>query len=416
MPAERQVYIRISPPELSEPIRVHVPAKKAETPPWALFVWRKDYVTLTVGPVIDQTCVCKGLGMSVYLHGLSTALPPHCLTQTQVKERAAVIFGHKYPQFDRLSKTFDTAGIDTRYSVVPIDWFSHDHGWADRNTAFMTGAKAMFIEAAQRALEDAGWAGADVDCVVTVTSTGIATPSLEAQAFSEMEFREDIMRVPVFGLGCAGGVSGLATAQAIAAGRPGSKVLLVVVEACSLSFRADRLQKADIIATVLFGDGAAAACISSLATTSDKTVTLSQGHQQTWPDTLDIMGWDVDAQGFGVVFDRSIPAFVTKEFAAATDGALRAANLGPEQIDRYVCHPGGAKVVDAIEGALHLEQGSLVAERDTLRAAGNMSAPTVMFVMKSVLEAETTGQMMACALGPGFTASFLPFHVSAEAA
>ena len=198
--------------------------------------------------------------MTVYLHGLSTALPPHCLTQTDVRERASIIFGGKYPQFDRLSKTFDTAGIDKRYSVVPIDWFSEDHGWADRNAAFMTGAKAMFIDAAQLALTNAGWTSSDVDCVVTVCSTGIATPTLDAQVFSEMGFREDIMRVPIFGLGCAGGVSGLSVAQTIAAAKPNAKVLLVVVETCSLSFRADRLQKADIIAAVLFGDGSAAAC------------------------------------------------------------------------------------------------------------------------------------------------------------
>ncbi|AXI47186.1 type III polyketide synthase [Sulfitobacter sp. SK012] len=354
--------------------------------------------------------------MSVYLHGLSTALPPHCLSQTEVRERASLIFGKRYPQFDRLAKTFDTAGIDRRYSVVPIDWFSEDHGWADRNAAFMTGAKAMFIEAARRALDDAEWTGADVDCVVTVCSTGIATPSLDAQAFTEMGFREDIMRVPVFGLGCAGGVSGLATTQAIAAGRPSAKVLLVAVETCSLSFRADRLQKADIIAAVLFGDGSAAACISATPPRAGKIVTLGQGHQTMWPDTLDIMGWDVDETGFGVVFDRSIPAFVTQEFVTATAGALKAANLNHDQIDRYVCHPGLAKVADAIEGALQLEQGSLDAERDTLRAAGNMSAPTVMFVMKAVIDAGKSGQMMSCALGPGFTASFLPFHINADAA
>jgi len=354
--------------------------------------------------------------MSVYLNGLSTALPPHCLTQSEVQKRAAIIFGGKYPQFDRLSKTFATAGIDKRYSVVPIDWFSDDHGWADRNAAFIIGAKALFIDAAQRALDDAGWRGGDVDCVITVCSTGIATPSLEAQVFTEMGFRDDIMRVPVFGLGCAGGVSGLSTAQAIAAGRPGARVLLVVVETCSLSFRADRLQKADIIAAVLFGDGSAAACISTESPNTGNVISLGQGHQKMWPDTLGIMGWDVDETGFGVVFDRSIPAFVSKEFAAATDGALKAEKLDHAQIDRYVCHPGGAKVVDAIESALHLDQGSLDAERDTLKAAGNMSAPTVMFVMKSVIDAGETGQMMACALGPGFTASFLPFHVGAQAA
>lgn len=353
--------------------------------------------------------------MSVYLHGLSTALPPFCLTQSEVRDRAAVIFRDRYPQFARLSKTFETAGIDRRYSVVPLDWFSDDHGWSDRNAAFLEGAKAMFIDAARGALEHAGWSAREVDCVVTVSSTGIATPSLEAQVFGDMGFRDDIMRVPLFGLGCAGGVSGLSTAQAIAAGRAGCKVLLVVVEACSVSFRADRFQKADIIASVLFGDGAAAACLST-APAADARITLSQGHQKMWPDTLDIMGWDVDETGFGVVFDRSIPDFVGQEFAEATDGALRAANLDHSQIDRYVCHPGGAKVVDAIEGALHLDQGSLAAERRVLRAAGNMSAPTVMFVMKDVIDAGSTGQMMACALGPGFTASFLPFHITQEAA
>ncbi len=333
-----------------------------------------------------------------------------------MRERAEVLFADRYPHFDRLAKSFETAGIDSRYSVVPIDWFSRDHGWADRNTAFMSGATALFADAARASLDEAGWSGSDVDCVVTVCSTGIATPSLEAQAFGEMGFREDVMRVPLFGLGCAGGVSGLSVAQSLAAARPGAKVLLVVVETCSLSFRSDRLQKADIIATVLFGDGAAAACLCMTAPEAAGRVTLDPGHQKLWPDTLDIMGWDVDESGFGVVFDRSIPAFVTDRFAEATAGALTAAALDHDQIDRYVCHPGGAKVVQAIESALRLDQGTLDAERETLRTAGNMSAPTVMFVMKAVLGSGRTGQMMACALGPGFTASFLPFRVQAEAA
>lgn len=354
--------------------------------------------------------------MSVFLHGLATALPPYCLTQSEVRERAGIIFGGKYPQFDRLSKSFATAGIDRRYSVVPIDWFSQDHGWVDRNVAFMAGAKAMFLDAANAALLDAGWRSDEVDVVVTVSSTGIATPTLEAQVFGEMGFRDDITRVPLFGLGCAGGVTGLSVAQTLARGQAGAKVLLVVIETCSLSFRADRLQKADIIATALFGDGSAAACLCSERPSGRATVEFGQGYQKIWPDTLAIMGWDVDEAGFGVVFDRSIPAFVTAEFAGATQGALDSAKLSHEQIDRYVCHPGGAKVVEAIEGALHLPQGSLDAERDTLRAAGNMSAPTVMFVMKAVLDAGQTGQMMSCALGPGFTASYLPFHVTAEAA
>lgn len=353
--------------------------------------------------------------MTVFLHGLATAVPPHCLDQDEVQARAQIIFGETYPQFSRLSKTFTSSGIAQRHSVVPLDWFSQPHGWSDRHAAFMTGAKQLFADAARGALEDAQWQASDVDCVVTVCSTGIATPSLEAQVFGEMGFRDDIMRVPLFGLGCAGGVSGLSVAQSLAAARAEAKVLLVVVETCSLSFRADRLQKADIIAAVLFGDGAAAACLSSAQPVRGPQVTLAQGFQKIWPDTLDIMGWDVDESGFGVVFDRSIPAFVRAEFAEAAAQARAATGLTAAQIDRYVCHPGGAKVVTAIEEALALEAGSLTAERDVLREAGNMSAPTVLFVMKSVLEGRRHGQMMACALGPGFTASFLPFHVSEAA-
>lgn len=351
--------------------------------------------------------------MPVYLHGLATALPPHCLEQAEVAEQAAVLFGASYPEFAHLAKSFATAGIERRHSVVPLGWFSQDHGWQDRNAAYMVGASDLFVAAASRALQDAGWSSNEVDCVVTISSTGIATPTLEAQVFSKMGFREDILRVPVFGLGCAGGVSGLSIARSIANGEPGANVLLVVVETCSLAFRADRLEKADIIAAVLFGDGAAAACIGPGTSVEKTTVELGQGYQKIWPDTLGIMGWDVDDIGLGVVFDRSIPAFVRAEFAQASDAALKAADLAPNQIRRYVCHPGGAKVIDAIESALDLGQGRLDAERQVLRECGNMSAATVLFVLKAVLGDGATGQMIACALGPGFTASYLPFHVAA---
>lgn len=351
--------------------------------------------------------------MTVYLNGLATALPPHELPQDLVQRRAEAILAPRYPQFERLLKTFGSSGIDRRWSVAPIDWFDEPHGWGARNDAYLAGATALFVDAATGALAEAGWTGAQVDCVVTVSSTGVATPTLEARALKEMGFRGDIIRVPVFGLGCAGGVSGLAVAQSMSAARPGAKVLLVVVETCTLSFRADRLQKADIIATVLFGDGAAAACLSS-EPGPGRAVTLGEGRQKTWPATLDIMGWDVDDTGLGVVFDRSIPAFVTGNLADAVDEALAASGLARGDIDRFVCHPGGAKVVDAIEEALGLPHGELEAERETLRQAGNMSAPTVLFVLESVLASGASGRMIASALGPGFSASFMPLDVAAR--
>lgn len=354
--------------------------------------------------------------MPAYLHGLSTALPPHVLPQDEVRRYAERMFGDGYPQFDRLIGAFMNSGIETRRSVAPMEWFEQPRGWRERNEVYLRGATDLFVEAAQGALRAAGWAGGEVDCVVTVSSTGIATPTLEALAFGRMGFRDDVIRAPVFGLGCAGGVSGLTMAESFAAARPGCKVLLVVAEACTLAFRVDRLQKADVIATVLFGDGAAAVCLSSAAPKEARLIEFARGRQKTWPDTLGIMGWDVDDIGFGVVFDRSIPAFVTAHFAEAVRAALDASGLAFEEIDRFVCHPGGARVMDAIEGALHLPQGVLKAERETLRVAGNMSAPTVLFVLENVLASGASGQMMACALGPGFTASSIPFTVEKLAA
>ena len=349
--------------------------------------------------------------MTVYINSLSTSVPPHELPQNLVQVRAEAILGPRYPQFERLLKTFTNAGIDRRFSVVPLEWFEETHGWKDRNDTFVKGATTLFEEVATRALDEAGWRADEVDSIVTVSSTGIATPTLEARAADAMGFRHDVLRVPVFGLGCAGGVSGLSIAQTLAAGRPGSKVLLVVIEACTLSFRSDRMQKADIIATVLFGDGAAAACLSSEAGSRSRVVTLDAGWQTTWPDTLGIMGWDVDDTGLGVVFDRSIPEFVNDNMAKAVDDALSASKMKLEDVDRFVCHPGGKKVIEALEGALHLPQGELNAERDVLREHGNMSAPTVMFVMRKLLDEGRAGRMMACALGPGFTGSFLPYTV-----
>ncbi len=351
--------------------------------------------------------------MTVFLNGIGTAVPPHELPQDLVLDNARRILGPRYSQFERMAKTFTTSGVEKRYSMAPIEWFQHPRTWPERNQVYLEGSKSLFIETATACLESAGLQPEQIDTIVTVSSTGVATPTIEALAWKEMGFRTDVRRIPVFGLGCAGGVSGLSIAQAQAEARPGSHVLIVALEACTLSFRSDRLQKADIIATVLFGDGAAGACLSTSRSDNQLPhVELGAGQEEIWADTLGIMGWDVDEAGLGVVFDRSIPTFAEEHFAAATERALERMGMDRTAIDRFVCHPGGAKVVEAIEKSLELEAQSLDAERETLRNLGNMSAPTALFVLKRVLEQGHKGQMIACALGPGFTASFVPVRVS----
>ena len=338
------------------------------------------------------------------LISLATAVPPNVLHQADVAEVARAMFGAHYAAFDRMAGVFQTAGIETRYAARPIGWYGEPRGWKERTAAYLEVGHDLFVAAASKALASAGLSASEVDIVVTVSSTGIATPSLEARAAKAMGFRSDIQRVPVFGLGCAGGVSGLGIAARLAKSQPGANVLLVVVELCTLAFRSDHLTKANIVACALFGDGAAA-CVLRAGEGGLATVEASGEHM--WPDTLDIMGWDLDGEGFEVIFAQAIPSFAEANIGPAMVGILKRFDLRLEDVDRFVCHPGGTKVVLALEQALKLSDGSLDHEREVLREYGNMSAPTVLFVLDRVLKAGLPPRAVLSALGPGFSLSCL---------
>jgi len=285
-------------------------------------------------------------------------------------------------------------------SSIVLPYFAHD--WPERTAAYLDGALELFAQAAEAALDEAGLAGADVDAIVTVSSTGIATPSLEARAMDRLGFRSDAARIPVFGLGCAGGATGLSLAARLAKAEPGRTVLFVCVELCTLAFRVDKPTKADIVAAALFGDGAAA-CVLRAGEAGFAEVAATAEH--TWPDTLDVMGWRVDPQGFGVIFAQSIPAFARREMRPAVDAMLAAQGLDVADIDRFLCHPGGTKVIEALERALDLGQGALDLEREVLADHGNMSAPTALFVLDRARRRGLPRRSLVTALGPGFTAS-----------
>jgi len=336
------------------------------------------------------------------LVSIATAVPPNVFLQNDVLTAAWDIFGSRFPEFGTLSSLFANTGIVKRHGVKPFDWYLEPRGWPERTAAFLEGAEALFIDAARKALSDAHLAAADIDTVVTVTSTGIATPSLEARVARVMGFRPDVTRVPVFGLGCAGGVSGLSIAARLAEARPGSNVLLVAVELCSLAVRHDELTKANVVAISLFGDGAAAVILRAGdggATRIDHT------GEYLWPDTLGIMGWNVDPEGFGVIFQRTIPNFVTENLNPALTQILAGMGLTMADIDRFICHPGGAKVIQALETALALGQGTLDHERQVIADFGNMSSPTVLFVLEQARAKGLPARSLLTALGPGFTAS-----------
>ena len=318
-------------------------------------------------------------------------------------------FQGRFSEFDRLAPVFKNAGIDNRAIAMPLDWYLEPQGLKERNAVYLKVANQLFVEATQIALAAAKISAAEVDTIVTISSSGIATPTLEARALIELGFRPDILRVPVFGLGCAGGISGLALGVQLAQAKPGSVVLLVVVELCSLWFHQDTLTKANIVASALFGDGAAAVVLST-ARASNRHI-MGTGVQHTWPSTLQIMGWDVNDSGLEVVFDRDIPPFIRRQIAPVMADFLKRLNLTRDGIVRFGFHPGGIKVLEALESALEIKPGSLDIERSVLRDHGNMSAPTVLFVLKRLLENANPGIYVISALGPGFTAAAIPVIV-----
>jgi len=318
---------------------------------------------------------------------------------------ASALFRDRGEEIARLMPVYDNAGIRTRYSCVPIDWYRSTVGWKERNARFVEHAVELLRRAAQDCLARAQIPAERVDSIVVVSTSGIATPSLDARLMEVLPFRRDVQRLPIFGLGCAGGVLGLARAAALARAAPGSRVLFLVAELCGLTFRNSDTSKSNIVATALFGDGAAAALVACDRAAPGPEI--AGWGEYTWPDTLDVMGWRVEEDGFGVQFSRAIPTIVREHYGAAVDGFLAGQGLGLGDLDGTLCHPGGAKVLDALEAVFGLTPGTMTDSRAVLRDYGNMSGATVLFVIARALERGLRGRHLVSSLGPGFTAGFM---------
>jgi alkylresorcinol/alkylpyrone synthase len=335
---------------------------------------------------------------------VASAVPPFLLDQEDVTRRISLALGPRSPEIVRLLPMFGNTGIGRRYSCVPIEWYERTHDWPERNRIYLDSALELLEGATRSALERAGRQPEDIGAIVVVSTTGIATPSLDALLMERMGLRRTVRRLPIFGLGCAGGTIGLARAATLAASQPGELVLFLVVELCALSFRRDDFTKSNIVATALFGDGAAAALLSC----ADDGPAVVAGGEYTWPCSLDVMGWDVTGEGLKAIFSRDIPNLVTTHLEDVATAFLAERNLTLSDVDRFICHPGGAKVIDALESAYRLEPGTLTESREVLHDYGNMSAATVMFVLERTLTngAAPWKRALVSALGPGFTAGF----------
>lgn len=342
------------------------------------------------------------------LRSLATAVPRHRVSQSDIVGMSTLAFDRGQSEIERMLPSFGNAGIDSRYLCMPGEWYLQPHGWVERSRLYVEHSVALLEEVARKCLDDAGCAIEDVDAIVTVSTTGICTPSLDALLIERLGLRRDTHRMPLFGLGCAGGVIGLSRAAEMAAVQPGRRVLLLVVELCSLTFRFGDNSKSNIIAAALFGDGAAGMLINGAG---DGPV-LGDSGEHTWRDSLDVMGWRIEEDGLGVLFSRDIPFLVRRELRPVVDNFLARRQLRWQDLAGFICHPGGAKVMDALEEALGGASATMRTARDVLRDFGNMSAATVLFVLERTLRSRNPGRYMMSALGPGFTAGFQLMHVT----
>lgn len=334
------------------------------------------------------------------LAALATAVPEYVLDRMIVADIARTLFSD---DLARLSSIYGNAGIETRHSCVPPDWLMVPHTWSERSALFVEHALNLAERAILDCLDHAGLPPERVDAIIAVSTTGICTPSLDALLVERLKLRRDIVRLPIFGLGCAGGVLGLARAAALAKAMPGANILLIVVELCSLTFRPQDRSAGNMVATALFGDGCAAALVSTKGDGPDITA----WGEHLWPDSLEVMGWQIADDGLGVRFSRDIPTLVATDLRPALDAWLDRLGIPFAAIGRFLCHPGGAKVVTALEQALELPPGTLAIEREVLRRFGNMSAASLLFVLERALQSPLPRHSVALALGPGFTVGFL---------
>lgn len=337
--------------------------------------------------------------MNPRILGLATANPPYRVRQPEARELARALFS-RLSGVERLIGVFENTGIEARYVSAPLGWFAQEHSFAEKNRLWQSVALELAAQAGQRALERAGVGPGQVGAVVLVTTTGIATPSLEAHLVQELGLPLSAVRLPIWGLGCAGGAAGLARAAELARLRPEGYVLLVAVELCSLTFVRDDLSKANLVATSLFADGAAAVVLGP-----GEGPEVVGGFSRLLPGSYEVMGWDVAEPGLQVRFAQSIPHLVEGELGRLIKDGLAAYGLSAEDVGVWALHPGGSKVLAAYRRALNVDERSYEASWCTLRHYGNMSSPTVLFVLERLLgrvERGTRGVLLA--LGPGFAA------------
>lgn len=337
---------------------------------------------------------------------IGTAVPPFALPQEAAKAAAQPHFSRGPRNLARYLSVFDNSGVKCRHLCVPLEWFQTPHTLGEVNDSYIAWAERLSTQAVLKCLEHAAISAADVDHIVFVSSSGVATPSVEVRLINKLGFRRTVRRTPIFGLGCAGGAAGLSQSGLLAT-VPGTRnVLLIAVEINSFTFQLNDFSPGNLIACSLFSDGAAAVLISADEDgNSGPKILFSKS--TLWPDTIQEMGWDFRDTGFRVIFSKRIPKLIVENMAATVEDLLVGHDIRFADITRHVFHPGGPKVLAAYQEAMPIRREDLSHSYEVLEQYGNMSSPSMLFVLQRFLEGDRPkpGTFGLCAaFGPGFSA------------
>lgn len=332
-------------------------------------------------------------------------LPEHHYTQAQITDAFVDVIATGGGLEEGVLRRFHrNAGVEQRSLALPLEDYAELKDFTRANDLFITHAVDLGSRALVAALEAAGLTAADVDLVVCATVTGIAVPTLEARIAAQIGMRQDVKRMPLVGLGCVAGAAGLARVHDYLAGHPDEVAVLVAVELCSLTVQRDDVSVPNLVASGLFGDGAAAVVARGGAAV-DGAVGVVDTRSRLYPDSERTMGFDVTGDGLRIVLDAQVPAVVNHYIRDDVDGFLADHGLTRADIGWWVCHPGGPKVIEALEDALELPREAVQLTWDSLARIGNLSSASVLHVLADTMrdrppQPGSWGVVMA--MGPGF--------------
>lgn len=347
------------------------------------------------------------------------AIPPYVLEQKEVMNFSRELFSESFQDIERLLKAFPNGHVEKRHFVKDMDWYKQPHTFEEKNDTFIEAAVELGTTSIKNCLTNQTLLKREITCeeveaIFLITTTGMATPSIEARIMNVLPFSERTKRVPIWGLGCAGGASGLSRAFEYCTAYPTAKVLVLSIELCSLTFQYNDRSKSNLIGTSLFGDGVACVLVAGDEANIDGVSTLPSlpkivaTQSTTMRHSLDVMGWEIKNEGLFVVFSKDIPCIVEKWLKPNAEDFLEKHEINMEQIDHFIAHPGGKKVLDAYVKSLQIHPSMVDLPLEVLQEYGNMSSATVLFVLNRFLQKGKQRDWGLCtALGPGFSSELL---------